>query len=69
MIRENAVNNSDAFLLMYIWKQVVKNDKKKRMKKKKEKHRRNEKERCIDENISFCYQGVVRKKKVFSKFH
>jgi hypothetical protein len=66
MIRDNADNNSDAFLLMYIWKQVVKNDKKKRMKKKE---RKNEKERCIDENISFCYQGVVRKKKVFSKFH
>ncbi len=42
MIRDNADNNSDAFLLMYIWKQVVKNDKKKRMKKKKEKTKKND---------------------------
>ena len=45
---------------------VVRNDKKKNMKEKKEerpkKPKKNEKERCLDENISFCYQRVVCKK-------
>ena len=30
-------------------------------KKRRKKHRKDEKERCVNENISFCYQGVVRK--------
>jgi hypothetical protein len=35
MIPDNADNNSDAFLHMHIWKQVISNDKKKRTKKNK----------------------------------
>ena len=47
-----------------MWKQVVRIDKKKRMRKKKGKNpEKNKKKRCIDENIGFCYQEIVRKKR------
>ena len=48
-----------------MWKQVMRNNKKKRKKKKVKK---NEKERCKNENISFCYQRVVHKKKFSRNF-
>ena len=86
MIRDNADNNPDAFLLIvdifrlsryrvfsfrssmhrfipFVTYDYIRNDKKKRMKKERKNTEKNEKKRCIDENISLCYQGVGRKKK------